>query len=141
MSNGFSLKQTNKGFEFENETVLEDFVWHNLDQLLGLAPLQRQYHVQGQYCDILGVGKNDSLAIIELKNSEDRYLIQKLTRYYDARLEEKPFSKKVNYKKSVSLIAIAPYFHKDNLRDIKYNTITFVFYVSKPKINKNYRVD
>ncbi|MEB3312130.1 MAG: hypothetical protein VKJ02_18035 [Snowella sp.] len=54
----YSLKQIGDLWEFEKESDFEDFLWQNLETLLGLKPLKRQYYVQGQYCDILAIGKN-----------------------------------------------------------------------------------
>lgn len=65
--------------------------------------------------------------MLELKNSEDRYIVQQLTRYYDALLEEKPFQGQIDYEQPVQLVAIAPSFHKDNLTDRKYHYLDFNF--------------
>jgi RecB family endonuclease NucS len=43
-------------------------------------------------CDILAIDAQHQLHILELKNSEDRYLIQQLTRYYANLQEVKPFA-------------------------------------------------
>ncbi|MEC4986752.1 MAG: endonuclease NucS, partial [Oscillatoria sp. PMC 1076.18] len=77
-----NLNNTSKGWQFDSEAVLEDFVWDNLETLLGLTPLERQYSVNGQYCDLIALGENQQLVVIELKNTEDRYIVQQLTRYY-----------------------------------------------------------
>jgi len=125
MLHGAALRQTGTGWEFASEEALEDFLEDNLQELLGLTFLKRQHHVREQYCDILALGKNKQLVILELKNTEDRYVIQQLTRYYDALLDEKPFPEEVDYNQPVELVAIAPNFHRDNLTDIKYHTLTF----------------
>jgi len=91
MLSGAALRKTGQGWKFSSEAALEDFVWATLKQLLGLAPLKRQYSVKGEVCDILAIDSNQKLVVIELKNAEDRYLVQQLTRYYDNLLEEKPF--------------------------------------------------
>lgn len=119
------LRKTGFGWQFDSETVLEDFVWTNLQQLLKLTPLKRQYRVSGQICDILAVDENKRLVVLELKNNEDRYIVQQLTRYYDALLEEKPFSTEIDYKQPVRLVAITPSFHQDNLTDRKYHKLFF----------------
>ena len=125
---GFAnLRKTGTGWEFESEAALEDFAWDNLKQLLGLTPLKRQYWVKGQICDILATDENERLVVLELKNGEDRYIVQQLTRYYDALLEEKPFKEEIDYSKAISLVAITPSFHKDNLIDKKYHTLAFQF--------------
>lgn len=122
-----SLRKTGTGWEFANEATLEDFVWANLPQLFGLTPLKRQYSVNGQFCDILALGENQQLVVLELKNVEDRYVVQQLTRYYHALCEEKAFSEQINYEKPVRLIAIAPSFHRDNLIDRKYHHLSIEF--------------
>jgi RecB family endonuclease NucS len=119
------LQKTETSWKFESETVLEDFVYGRLDQLLGLTCLNRQFAVNGQYCDILATNVDKQLAIIELKNCEDRYIIQQLTRYYHAVLDAKPFQHIVDYEKQVLLIAIAPSFHRDSLIDCEYSTLNF----------------
>lgn len=127
MLNFANLRKTGQGWEFENEEALEDFTWANLTQLLGLIPLKRQYMVKGQICDILAVDDNKRLVVLELKNIEDRYIVQQLTRYYDALLEEKPFNEVVDYSQSIRLIAIIPKIHRDNLTDRKYHHLSIQF--------------
>lgn len=123
-----NLKQTGTGWEFVTEADLEDFVWANLKQLLGLTPLKRQYFVNGQYCDILALRENQQLVVLELKNVEDRYIVQQLTRYYHALQEEKPFADEVDYQKPIELIAITPNFHRDNFTDRIYNHLAIRFF-------------
>ena len=65
--------------------------------------------------------------MLELKNGEDRYVVQQLTRYYDALLEHKPFAEGVDYDQPVRLIAITPKFHRDNFTDRKYHGLFFQF--------------
>ena len=89
------------------------------------VPIRRQYSVKGQVCDIVATKEDKSLVILELKNTEDRGIVQQLTRYYDAFQEEKPFQDTIVYDQPVSLIAIAPTFHRDNLVDIKYHKLFF----------------
>ena len=71
--------------------------------------------------------ENKRLVVLELKNGEDRYVVQQLTRYYDALLEHKPFADRVDYDRPVRLIAIAPKFHRDNFTDRKYHGLFFQF--------------
>lgn len=127
MLNSVNLRKTGQGWEFESEAVLEDFVWANLKKLLELTPLKRQHRVSGQICDIIATDKNKRLVVLKLKNDEDRYIVQQLTRYYDALLEEQPFKEVIDYKQPVHLVAITPNFHKDNLTDRKYNRLSFQF--------------
>ena len=127
MLNYANLRKTGTGWEFESEEALEDFAWANLKQLLGLTPLKRQYIVKGQICDILAVDEHKRLVVLELKNTEDRYIVQQLTRYYDALLEEKPFKELVDYAQPIDLIAITPKVHRDNLIDRKYHHLSIQF--------------
>lgn len=121
------LKKVGQGWQFASENNLEDFVWGQLNSLFELTPLKRQYTAYGDICDILAVDKNSRLVIIELKNVEDRYIVQQLTRYYHSLLEEKPFEQQVNYQLPVRLIAVAPSFHRHNWIDQKYHKLSFEF--------------
>ncbi|BAY75529.1 hypothetical protein NIES25_19750 [Nostoc linckia NIES-25] len=58
-----NLRKTGNSWEFATEADLEDFVWANLNQLLGLTPLKRQYHVNGQFCDILASDRASAIKI------------------------------------------------------------------------------
>lgn len=42
-------------------------------------------------CDILTTDLNKQLVVIELKNTEDRYIVQQLTHYYDSLQTNQPF--------------------------------------------------
>ena len=121
------LKKVGQGWRFASENNLEDFVWRQLNSLFELTPLKRQYTAYGDICDILAVDKNSRLVIIELKNVEDRYIVQQLTRYYHSLLEEKPFEQQVNYQLPVRLIAVAPSFHRHNWIDREYHKLSFEF--------------
>ncbi|MBS0017167.1 MAG: DUF91 domain-containing protein [Arthrospira sp. SH-MAG29] len=127
MFDGYLLQNNGGEWGFVNEEALEDFLYRNLEQLLQIQPLKRQYNVESQRCDILAVGDRQKLLVLELKNAEDRGIVQQLTRYYDALLGEKPFGDRVDYDKPVQLIAIAPSFHRDNFTDKKYHTLDFQF--------------
>ena len=127
MLSSAALRKTGSGWEFANEEALEDFVEVHLQSLLGLTVIKRQFTVNEQRCDIIAVDENKRLVVLELKNSEDRYVVQQLTRYYDALLEHKPFADRVDYYRPVRLIAIAPKFHRDNFTDRKYHGLFFQF--------------
>lgn len=86
-TNGITLRRTAEGWEFSSELAFENFIWENLEELLGLLPIQRQYMIRGEICDILAITPQNQLVIIELKNTEDRYVVQQLTRYYDSLIE------------------------------------------------------
>jgi len=122
-----SLRKVAQGWEFAREKSLEDFVWSALEDLLHLRPFQRQYAVKGEVCDILALTENHRLVILELKNTEDRYVVQQLTRYYANLVEECPFSDVIDYEKPVRLIAIAPSFHRHNYIDRQHSRLVFEF--------------
>ncbi len=125
MISGVALHKTPNGWEFVSEAALEKFVWENLRQLFGIIPLGKQYISNGEICDILAVDNDRRLVVLELKNVEDRYLIQQLTRYYANLLGEKPFAQEVDYSRSVRLIAIAPSYHRHNLIDQECSRLNF----------------
>ncbi|MBD1918313.1 MULTISPECIES: endonuclease NucS domain-containing protein [Cyanophyceae] len=124
---GVTLRRIAGGWEFSSELALENFIWNHLEEVLGLTPLQRQYIIRGEICDILAIAPQRQLVIIELKNAEDRYVVHQLTRYYDGLFEEKPFSQEINYGQPIRLIAIAPTFHRHNFIDRKYNKLPIEF--------------
>jgi uncharacterized protein (DUF433 family) len=122
------LNKVNDKIEFKNEAELEKFVYGHLDELLNLQPIAKQYRVDSDICDILAVDNQQRLSIIELKNVEDRYIIQQLTRYYESLVGEKPFADLVDYNKSIRLIAITPSFHNHNFVDKKHTRLEFEFW-------------
>ena len=117
------LIQTGEVWQFRTEADLEELAWHHLPELLKLKPLSRQFSIGGKFCDILAVEPSQRLVVIELKNIEDRYVVQQLTRYYDAIQTAKPLLAGVDYAKPIRLMAIAPSFHADTLADCKYSTL------------------
>lgn len=121
------LKKVDGNWQFTSENNLEDFVWGKLNSLFSLSPLKRQYTVYGNICDILALDENGRLVILELKNVEDRYIVQQLTRYYHSLQEQKPFQQQVNYQLPLRLIAIAPNFHYHNWIDREYHKLSFEF--------------
>lgn len=123
MTDFVPLRQIGLSWEFENEEALESFFCKHLHLLFQWKIIERQYSVNSQRCDILAIDKNKQLVIIEFKNIEDRGIVQQLTRYYDALLEEKPLGSEVNSDKPVHLVAIAPSFHRDNFIDRKYHRL------------------
>lgn len=123
-----ALRKTGSGWEFASEAALEDFVWANLESFLGLTPLKQQYPCLGEICDILAVNNNKQLVVLELKNTEDRYVVQQLTRYYENLLEVKPFQENIDYDNPIRLVAIAPSFHRHNLIDRKHSRLVIEFW-------------
>ncbi|MEM1279131.1 MAG: recombinase RecB [Cyanobacteria bacterium P01_H01_bin.152] len=126
-----SLRKVANGWEFASELALENVVWEHLEDLLQLQPFQRQYAVRGEVCDLLALNSDRQLSILELKNTEDRYIIQQLTRYYANLIEEKPFPNSIDYEKPIRLIAIAPTFHRHNQIDRQYSRLAFEFIEAK----------
>ena len=125
MISGVALRKTSDGWKFASEAALENFIWGNLPQMFGVTPLKQQHIANGEICDILAVDSDRGLVVLELKNVEDRYLIQQLTRYYANLLVEKPFQAEVDYSRPVRLIAIAPTYHRHNLIDKTHSTLHF----------------
>lgn len=121
------LKISGGKWGFDSEKALEDFVYDNLNSLLCITPLQRQYYVDSQVCDILAIDQNKRLVLIELKNSEDRYIVQQLTRYFASLREKKAFPPEVDCHQPSRLIAITPRFHQHNLIDREYSKLSFEF--------------
>ncbi|WP_411908711.1 endonuclease NucS domain-containing protein [Nostoc sp. MS1] len=64
---GAALRKTSAGWDFASVAALEDFIWDNLQQLLGFTPLKRQYIVKNEVCDILALDEQQQLVILELK--------------------------------------------------------------------------
>jgi hypothetical protein len=123
-----SLINKSESWQFASEADLEDFVWNNLEKLFGLLPLKRQYIVLNDCCDILALSDSGQIVIIELKNTEDRYVVQQLTRYYHSLATEKPMAEIIKYDQPIRLIAIKPYFHRHNYIDQVYNKLTVEFW-------------
>ncbi|MCX5982924.1 endonuclease NucS domain-containing protein [Anabaena sp. AL93] len=125
MKNNVALQKTDQGWKFIDESELETFVWENLEEIFQLKPLTRQLYIKGEICDIVAISKNNQLTIIELKNTEDRYVINQLTRYYENLAEEQPFKDNVDYNQEINLFAICPNFHRHNLIDKKHSRLNF----------------
>lgn len=125
INSGITLCKKIDKWDFVSEAALENFFWANLEQLLDLIPLKRQYICRGEICDIIAVDDQKGLAILELKNVEDRYLIPQLTRYYANLIEEKPFAQEINYSRPVRLIGVTPAYHRHNLIDAEYSRLDF----------------
>lgn len=121
------LRKIGIGWEFENEALLENFLRRYLQALLGLNAIAQQYAISGQICDLVAISDTGQLAILELKNQEDRYITQQITRYFDAFLGAKPFADVADYKQPIRLLAIAPTFHCDSFTDRKYSVLNIEF--------------
>lgn len=121
------LNRVTSGWRFDSESSLENLVWSNLGLLLSIKPIARQFPCKGEICDLVAIGSNQELIILELKNVEDRYLAQQLTRYYDNLIAEKPWNELIDYGQPVKLIGIAPSFHRHNIVDQKYLKLELKF--------------
>jgi len=121
------LQKSADRWAFASERALEDFVYDNLESLLDLKPLIRQHNLAGEICDILAIAPSRQLTILELKNTEDRGIVQQLTRYYSTVREAKPFAEQVDYEQPIRLMAIAPSFHRHNWIDREHSTLQLEF--------------
>ncbi len=101
---------------------------NHLKELFGLELLARQLRLQGEICDLLTINSSRQAYILELKNVEDRYVVQQLTRYYHYLSSEKPFSQSVDYTQDIRLVAIQSQFHKHNFIDRCYSKLHIDFY-------------
>ena len=131
------IKKKDGQIEFRSETDLENFVFIHLDRLLNLSPISRQYRIGTEICDVLAADDRKRLTIVELKNAEDRYIVQQLTRYYHGLIERKPRLDGIDYKQPVKLIAIAPSFHSHNFVDKVYTKLYFEFFTFELTVNQS----
>ena len=131
------IKKKDGSIEFKSETELENFVFIHLDRLLNLSPIARQFRIGTEICDVLASDSKKNLSIIELKNSEDRYIVQQLTRYYHGLIESKPKLDGIDYRKPIKLIAIAPSFHTHNFIDRIYTKLNFDFFTFELNVDKS----
>jgi hypothetical protein len=111
--------------EFETERHLEWFFQDTVLPHLGIKILANQYSCKVGICDILAIGVNCQLIIIELKNSLDTNVFEQITTYFDALAEEKPFGEKVNYDKPIELYTVCPMYGNRTLHVLKYHKLDF----------------
>ena len=101
-------------FLLKSESLLEEFIWLNLDRLLKINPLKRQYIVNNKNrTDILGLTQERRLAIVELKKKGGKGSIDQLIRYKENLLKYSSQSSvlsEVDLKRDFVLIAIAGHF-------------------------------
>lgn len=124
----YQLTQIESWWCFASEAELEDFVWANLQSIFGLSPLKRQFSIAGQFIDILATDQNQNLTIIELKNTEDRHIIQQLTRYFELISSSHDIDLNSTKNSKVRLIGIMPSIHHINKLDCKYHKLDFELY-------------
>lgn len=118
-----TLQKIGGKWRFEDETALEDFVWDNFEALFGFQRLRRQFSINGEYCDILGIKPDRDLVILELKNGEYHHVVHQLTRYYDGLLEAKSLADQVDFSKPIHLYAIMPVIHRYNRLERNYHLL------------------
>ena len=108
------LRQFRGKFLLKSESLLEEFIWLNLGQLLRINPLKRQYIVNKKNrTDILGLTQDRRLAIIELKKKGGKGSIDQLIRYRDNVLKYSSQSSVlsgVDFERDFVLIAIAGHY-------------------------------
>jgi len=121
-------------WQFESEATFERLLWQNLEEWLSFQPLARQLRMCGEPCDIIASRSQGKPVILELKNEEDRYVVQQLTRYYHNFLEERPDLPDLDSSESPQLVAIAPSLHRHNFIDRLYHHLTvelWTFHIRK----------
>lgn len=111
--------------EFETERHLEWFFWYTVLPKIGLKPLKSQYTCREGICDILAKGNQNQLVIIELKNVEDSHVIEQITAYFDALIEEKPFSEQIDYTKPIDLYTVCPTYRNRTVTTLKHHKLKF----------------
>ena len=121
----YQLIQANGQWRFVNESELENFVWDNLQTALGLTPLKRQFSLGGQFIDILAVDEEQNLAVVDLKNTEDRHIVKQLTRYFDLIVSSNELFPEFPNPKRIRLIGILPNIHPLHELDCKYHNLEF----------------
>lgn len=138
--NNHKLICLGKKVYFKSEKTLEDYVEADFNQIFpNLNLIKRQHRLKMQRCDLLCCTKTENQpVIIELKNEADRGLVAQLTRYRQALLEERPFTKQINYNLPIKLIAIAPDFHQDNYTDKEASKFENQFYFWQFSLEKNH---
>ncbi|MDJ0635934.1 MAG: type I restriction enzyme HsdR N-terminal domain-containing protein [Xenococcaceae cyanobacterium MO_188.B29] len=108
------LRQFRGKFLLKSESLLEEFIWLNLNELLKINPLKRQYFVNNKNrTDILGITQERSLAIIELKKKGGKGSINQLITYRENVLKyssQYSILSEVNFEQDFVLIAIAGHF-------------------------------
>ncbi len=114
--------------EFETERHLEWFFWYTVLPKIGLKPLKSQYTCREGVCDILAKGHENQLVIIELKNVEDSHVIEQITAYFDALIEEKPFDEQIDYTKPIELYTVCPTYRNRTVTTIKHHKLKFTLF-------------
>jgi hypothetical protein len=121
------LQRSGDRWWFQTEADLEEFLWLRGEEIFGWRWLARQLAIDGQFCDLVAVDRDGALVVLELKNEEEKYIVQQLTRYFHALIEARPFADVVDYSLPIRLLAIAPSFHRHSLTDRLYSILNFEF--------------
>lgn len=94
-----AIKSERKKDFFEREFELRDFFKENLEQLLGVRFLEKEYPITEGRIDTLGIDEDDSPVIIEYKwDTDDRVLAQGLAYYTWLQENRRPFQDLVRSK-------------------------------------------
>ncbi len=137
------LQRSGDRWWFQTEADLEEFLWLRGEAIFGWRWLARQLAIDGQFCDLLAVDRDGALVVVELKNEEEKYIVQQLTRYFHALIEVRPFADVVDYSLPIRLLAIAPSFHRHSLTDRLYSILKINFFqyqILEEKTNFQYEI-
>ncbi len=124
-SAGLKLRVFEGIAEFETEQHLERFFLKTVLPKIQLKPLASQYICGQGICDILALGHDNQLIIIELKNTKDSHVFEQITRYFDALIAEKPFSEQVDYTQPIELYTVCPDYVDTLATTLKYHILNF----------------
>lgn len=138
------LSQSKGKFLFKSESLLEEFTWLHLGDLLNIYPVKRQHIIDNQNrSDILGVNSQGQLAILELKKGGGKASIDQLIRYrynlINSRIQTTEFSK-VDFNKDLILIAVASHFSAStkNYAENNFPECLLLTYEVKQTLNGEY---
>ncbi|MGA1256978.1 MAG: hypothetical protein ACO3YX_08235, partial [Candidatus Nanopelagicaceae bacterium] len=119
------LSISQHSIEFESEFHLELFVCESLLKALNLKLLARQHPCQAGICDVLAIGPDRQLVILELKNTVDSHVLEQITAYFDALSLEQPFSDLVDYHRPIDLYTLCPDYVSRTPLILKYHKLDF----------------
>lgn len=119
------LRVFDKHAEFETEQHLERFFLSTVLPKMQSKPLASQHSCSQGICDVLALGPNNQLVVIELKNTKDSHVIEQTTRYFDALIEEKPFASQVDYTQPIELCTVCPDYVDSLAITLKYHSLNF----------------
>ena len=71
------------------------------------------------------MGPSKQLIIIELKNTQDNHVIEQITKYFDALIDEKPSSEQVDYAQPIDLYTVCPDYAESTTTILKYHQLNF----------------